>query len=151
VSTYCTRQEVIERFGGSEALSQCLDPNRTGTYDTATLDGAIEDASGDVDGELGTRYAEVGAVIPPKIRRLTATLAVKYCWTRGTGGKGMPVETRNEYNDAVRELQRISKTESGVGKPGSLGTKFSFGLDNSAGGSRAVYSTWRRAGQNGAR
>lgn len=53
------------------------------------------------------------------------------------------------YNMAKIDLERIEQSES---KPGEKSeTRFSYDLDNSDGGRRAVYGTFRRAGLLGSR
>ena len=147
----CTREQVIERLGGDEAAAQLLDPHRTGTLDTAVLDGAIADATGDVEAAYRARFAALAAsaVIPAKIVRIATQLAVYYSWQRGGRNLAMPELVRQAYGAARTDLERIEASESGLG--GAPTSRFPREIDNSFGGRRAVWSTWRRAGPNGAR
>ena len=147
----CTREQVIERLGGDEAAAQLLDPHRTGSLDTAVLDGAIADATGDVEAAYGARFAALAAsaVVPAKVVRIATQLAVYYCWQRGGRNLAMPEGVKQMYGNARGDLERIEASESGPG--GTPTSRFPREIDNSFGGRRAVWSTWRRAGPNGAR
>lgn len=144
-----SREEVIERLGGSEVAAQLLDPYKTGSIDNDMLDGAISDAEGDVAAAYGARYTAISSNPPPKIRRLTAELAVVYCWRRGPAGLAMPQTVADMLRDNRRELERIETSATSPG--GTPISRYPTAIDNSAGGRRAVYSTWRRGGINGSR
>lgn len=143
--------QLIERLGGAEAAAQLLDPNRTGSYDTSVLDGAIADATGDVEAALGARFAAYasGATIPAKIVRIASQLAVYYCWQRGARNLAIPQNVIEMLRNARIDLERLEASESGPG--GNPVSRFPTAIDNSQGGRRAVFSTWRRGGVNGGR
>lgn len=145
----CTRDEVLERLGGPEVAAQLLDPNRTGEYDTAMLDGAISDAEGDVSAAYGARYVGITSNPPPKIRRLTAELAVVYLWRRGARNLAVPPVVQDMERQNRRELERIESSETSPG--GNPVSRNPLVVDNSDGGRRSVYPVWRRAGINGGR
>lgn len=148
----CSRQDVIDRLGGAAATRQLLDPTQSGTYDTALLDGAVSDATGDVEAALGARFRAItdSNAIPAKIRRLTAELAVGYAWRRGPKNLAMPEGVKQLMADCRRELERLENSETGPGNdpPPSRLPRY---IDNSDGGRRAVYDSFRRAGINGGR
>jgi phage gp36-like protein len=147
-----THAQVIERLGGDETAAQLLDPNRTGTYDTSILDGAIADAEGDVSGAIGARFQQYNVVAnppPAKVVRLITQLAVYYAWQRGGRNLTIPQTVIAMKIDARADLSSLEKSESGPG--GTPVSRFSNQVDNSYGGRRAVYSTWRRGGINGSR
>lgn len=144
-----TREEVLERLGGSEVASQLLDPHKTGSYDTALLDGCISDAEGDVAAAYGARFVSISSNPPPKIRRLTAELAVCYAWRRGPAGLAMPQTVADMLRDNRRELERIETSQTSPG--GNPTSRYPTAIDNSDGGRRGVYAVWRTAGPNGSR
>ena len=148
----CTQQDVIDRIGGGAATRQLLDPTQSGAYDTVLLDGAISDATGDVEAALGARFAAItdAAKIPAKIRRLTAELAVGYAWRRGPKNLAMPEGVKSLMADCRRELERLENSETGPGNDAPASRLPTY-IDNSDGGRRAVYDSFRRAGINGGR
>lgn len=147
----CTQQDVIDRLGGGDAARQLLDPQLTGTYDTSLLDGAIADATGDVEAAYGVRWQAVASSgdVPAKLRRLTAELAVGYAWRRGPKNLATPEGVKSLMSDCRRELERIEVADTSPG--GAPTSRFPTAIDNSDGGRRAVYSSWRRGGINGGR
>jgi len=74
---------------------------------------------------------------------------VYYAWGRGSRNVAMPENVKQLYGNARADLERIEARESGPG--GNPVSRFPTAIDNSAGGRRAVYSVWRRAGILGAR
>lgn len=144
-----TRAQLIQRLGGDPSAAQLLDPNQTGSVDTDMLDSAIADAEGDVSAALGARFLAISSNPPQKIVRIAGQLAVYYAWGRGPRNLTMPETVRQLYGAAKADLERIEASDSGPG--GSPSSRFPTAIDISAGGRRAVYSTWRRAGINGSR
>lgn len=144
-----TRAQLIQRLGGDPSAAQLLDPNQTGTVDNDMLDSAISDAEGDVAAALGSRYLAVSSNPPAKIVRIAGQLAVYYAWGRGPRNLTMPETVRQLYGAAKADLERIEASDSGPG--GTPSSRFPTAIDVSAGGRRAVYSTWRRGGPNGSR
>ena len=144
-----TRAQLIQRLGGDPSAAQLLDPNQTGTVDNDMLDSAIADAEGDVAAALGSRYLAVSSNPSAKIVRIMGQLATYYAWGRGPRNLTMPETVRQLYGAAKADLERIEASESGPG--GSPTSRFPTAIDISAGGRRAVYSTWRRGGINGSR
>jgi len=144
-----TRAQLIQRLGGDPSAAQLLDPNQTGSVDTDMLDGAIADAEGDVAAAYGARFLAVSSNPSQKIVRITGQLAVYYAWGRGPRNLTMPDTVRQLYGAAKADLERIEASDSGPG--GTPSSRFPTAIDISAGGRRAVYSTWRRGGINGSR
>lgn len=138
-----SRDEVIERLGGPETAGQLLDPDRTGTLNYAMLDGAISDAEGDVKAAYDTRFTPIASNPPPKVRRLTAELAVAYLWRRGARNLAVPAVVQDMLRDCRRELERIESSETSPG--GTPHGRYRLTVDN------PIYRSWRTAGPNGAR
>lgn len=95
----CTNADVYLRFGGEAALAQAIDPDGTGTYSTAVLALAIQDASNRVAMAAGVQVEL--AVTPaysqtqfqekfPELVTLAAQAALILCWTYGTSGRALP-------------------------------------------------------------
>lgn len=139
----CTRDEVLQRLGGPETAAQLLDPNKTGEYDNAMLDGAISDAEGDVAAAYDTRFTPIKSNPPPKIRRLTAEMAVVYLWRRGARNLALPAVVQEMERTNRRELERIESSETSPG--GNPTGRYGMTVEN------PIYNSWRRAGINGAR
>lgn len=140
-------------MGADETLAQVLD-NGTGNPNTDLLDRAIEDASGDVASSVGNQYRIWTATgsFPHWIKRLAVTRAVYYCWLWGANGKAVPERIRQAFEDTERQLERIETGKKGLGDdPDPPARRSPARIDNSDGGRRAVYATWRRAGYLGAR
>ena len=146
-----TRAQLIQRLGGDPSAAQLLDPNQTGAIDNDMLDSAIADAEGDVAAAYGARFLAISSMETPpqKIVRIMGQLATYYAWGRGPRNLTMPETVRQLYGAAKADLERIEASESGPG--GNPASRFPTAIDVSAGGRRAVYSTWRRSGINGSR
>ncbi len=150
----CSQQEVIDRFGGAVALTQCLDPHQTGAYDPALLDSARLDGSSDVMAAGGNRFKLWQVVtpllddVPPWIRKLAALRAMVYCWDRGTAGKARPEFVQRVWDQTEKDLDNLRAGEigTGLGEPPSRTSIRPRPIDNSDGGRRATYGVWRRSG-----
>lgn len=95
----CTNADVYNRFGGEAALSAAIDPEGTGTYSTAVLTLAIQDASNRVASAAGVQveltvdpaYSQVQFQEKfPELVTLAAQLALVLCWHYGTAGRALP-------------------------------------------------------------
>jgi phage gp36-like protein len=148
----CAQQDVVDFIGGMEKAIEAFDQDRTGNLNTTLIAKAISAASADVEAAVGERYVIWGAsAFPYKITRLGTILAVYYGYFIATGGRSIPDGVRQAMLDARQELERI---ESGKGSPGSPkppARSFPAQVDNSAGGTRAVYCVFRRGGMLGGR
>lgn len=146
----CTSQDVIDRFGGAAALRQCLDPTGTGNIDQAILNRAIEDASGDVTASAGNKaklWLLDPSAVPPFVVRLVADRAIYYCWKYGTHGKGIPDHIQTAYEHNNEELRLLESVRKGLGGPLEPNDRTTTTkIDNSDGGRRVVYSSWKKSG-----
>lgn len=146
-----TREDVIDRFGGAEWLTQALDPHQTGTYDTAILDRARADASGDLMAAAGNRvklWTEPGKTdVPQWVITLAARRAVVYCWDYGTHGKTRPEMVQRFYDETEAALTNLrdGKTGTGYGEPATRTNPRPSPIDNSDSGRRMVYGSFRRS------
>lgn len=146
----CTRQDVIDRFGGAGDLTQALDPNQTGSYDADLLDRARLDAASDVMAAGGNKV-KLWTVDPEKIPQWVVKLASQrslvYVWDYGTNGKARSESIKMHWEASERDLDRLRRDETGTGygEPPSRNLR-PRPIDNSDGGRRAVHSSFRRSG-----
>lgn len=145
----CERDDVIKWIGGADAVAQLLDPQRTGTYDTALLDKAIEAASGDVAASCGNQFkiwAAVGA-FPQLVVRLCAQIAAYWVWYFGTNNKSVPEKVERQYERTMLMLEKIETNQIGLGADVPPPARKVRGpIENSDCGERAVHSVVRRSG-----
>ena len=93
---FITDADVYSRIGGKAALTQLIDPNRTGTWDQTTLDTAKRDAcnivleAAGVAADLGGYQAAEFAAKFPNLVTYASLKALALVWTYGTGGQAMP-------------------------------------------------------------
>ncbi len=109
--TYCTHQNLIDRFT-EEELIQLTDTSNSGAIDYTVLDAAITDASAEIDGYLA-KYPLPLAVVPTILTRLCCDIARYFLYDDMAPE---PIEKR--YERAIEYLQRVAAG------------KISLGIDN---------------------
>lgn len=110
---YCTQQDLIDRFGEQEIiqLSDRANPP-SGAIDAAVVGQAISDASDEIDGYVGARYALPLPVQPSVLGRVACDIA------RYRLADALPTaEMRKRYEDAVQLLRQIAKGLVSLGLP----------------------------------
>ncbi len=120
--SYCTQQDLIDRYGEVEMI-QLTDRNNIGAIDTEVLNRAIEDADGDIDSRIGSRFTAPITPIPKPLKRVGCEIARYYLYDDSV------TETiENRYKAAIKFLDgvaagkiNIGVTEAG-GKPVSNNT-----------------------------
>ena len=125
-----------------------LNPNRTGTLDTSMLDRAISDAEGDVSAAYGSRFNDITSNPSTKLVRIILQLVPYYAWLKGPKNLVMPELVKQSLWLSQSRSKRYRKVRVSPG--GTPKSRFPTAVDNSQYGRRAVYSTWRRGGINGA-
>lgn len=109
--TYCTTQDLIDRFGETE-LVQLTDRNGDGAIDQEVVDRAITDAAGEIDGYLASRYRVPLDTVPVVVRKVACNLAYYSLHARiGV----VPETVKTLHEDAVRLLRAISRGEASLG------------------------------------
>jgi phage gp36-like protein len=105
--TYCTKQDLIDRFGERE-LIQLTDRTNTpvSTVDDVVVNRALGDATSLIDGYVGKVYTLPLATVPDILAKLSADVARFYLHGKGVD-KDHPV--RVAYNDAVAYLVNVAK------------------------------------------
>lgn len=108
---YCTRQQMIDRFGEPE-LIQLTDngPIAQGVIDDTVLNGAIDDASAEVDGYLAGRYDLPLSVVPTVLTRIACDITRYYLYD-----DAVPDRVEKRYDDAVKFLRSVGKGEISLG------------------------------------
>lgn len=106
--SYCTRQNLIDRFGEPE-LIQLTDRDNLGVIDDTVLNQAISDADAEINGYL-TAYTLPLANVPANLVRIAGDIARYYLYADQCVEQ---VETR--YNNAIKYLQLIGKGQISLG------------------------------------
>lgn len=106
---YATQADMEERFGETE-LAQITDLENGTTVDEDVLSAAIDDASSEMDGYIGTRH-DLPLEDPPEILRMLCCDIARYHLY-----KAQPTETvRKRYEDAIRFLRDVASGKAGLG------------------------------------
>jgi phage gp36-like protein len=107
---YCTRQDLIERFGERELVELTDRDGSRGVIVDEILAQAMTDAAGEIDGYFGTRYSVPLATVPKAIQRIACDLARYYLYDDEA-----PKQVAQRHEDAVRFLRAIARGEVSVG------------------------------------
>jgi len=108
---YCTRQDMVDRFGEQELID--LTDRGTpplGIIDSAVLDGAISDASAEIDGYLAGRYELPLASVPSVLKRIACDLARYHLYDDAASE-----HVAKRYDDAIRFLRAVGRGEISLG------------------------------------
>jgi len=120
--SYCKLQDLIDRFGEIE-LIELSDNDNVGQINEDTIDSAIEDADGLINGYVGSRFPVPLSPVPSSINRIACELARYYLYDDGA-----PDYVTKRFDDAEKVLKGISKGEISIGiteqgeKPSSQNT-----------------------------
>jgi phage gp36-like protein len=97
--SYCTYTDLVERFGAKE-LSQLTNMNGP----CPAIDGAIDDATAEIDGYLSSRYSlPITGQIPALLKRCACEMARYFLWDDNATD-----HVRQRYEDAIGILQGIA-------------------------------------------
>lgn len=126
---YCTKQNMIDRFG-SEELIQLTDRTNAGVIDDTVLNQAIDDASSEIDGYLAGRYALPLATVPTALTRIACNMARYHLYDDAA-----TEAVRQRYEDAVKFLRSVGtgQIDMGLATDGSRPTP-STGAQMESGG-----------------
>jgi len=106
---YCTKQDLIDRFGQDE-LVDLTQLNNTGVIDETVLGQAIADASAEMDGYLGGRYQLPLDTIPPVLKALCCNVARYNLYDEQASE-----QVTKRYDAAIKFLFSVSKGEISLG------------------------------------
>jgi phage gp36-like protein len=107
MAVYITREELDQRFG-EEQIAELLDDDADGTEsaeETDTLDQAILDAGGVIDGYVGVRYT---LPLTEPVPSLVVNWAADITRFKLYESKA-PEEVRQRYDDAIAQLKDLAK------------------------------------------
>ncbi len=107
--SYCTQQDLIDRYGEAE-LIQLTDRNNTGAIDIDVLNRAIEDADGDIDSRIGSRFTAPITPIPKPLIRVACEIARYYLYDDDVTET---IESR--FKAAIRFLDGVAAGKITVG------------------------------------
>lgn len=120
MTTYATQDDLLKQIREAE-LIQLTDESDLGVIDAATVDGALVNASAQIDGYLGGRYDLPLATVPGILVKICVDIAIYNLYALGHG----PPESRSDiYANDIRLLLKIAegKISLGSGDPDGTGT-----------------------------
>lgn len=110
--SYCTQQDMIDRFGEQEII-QLTDHDNVGEINATVLDRAIADAAGEIDSRLSGRYATPITPVPRKLQRLACEFARYFLYDDAALDDTHPV--RRQYLDGTLFLNGVASGKFGIG------------------------------------
>ena len=108
---YVTKQALIDRFGERE-LIQLTDRAGSGAIDESVLNGAIGDATAEINSRVGTRYLPDVLVDSEIIARIAADFSRWFLYENHA-----PDHVRTRYEDGVKLLDKIAAGKITLGLP----------------------------------
>lgn len=114
--SYCSPQDVIDRFGEDELLS-LTDRLGLGVIDNTVLTQAINDASALMDGYLASRYQLPLTHAPATLKPLCCNIARYYLYDEQASE-----QVAKRYDDAVKFLKAVASGDISLGVD-AIGTK----------------------------
>lgn len=112
---YATREDMVRAFGAKECIS-LTDREYTGTVDDDVLNGALTQASAEIDSYLCGRYP-VPWTDEPRVLVGRCCDITRYLLCGA--GTQMTEEIRLRYEDAIRYLERVADGRITLGRNNS--------------------------------
>lgn len=104
--SYCTQQDLVDRFGQAELVQLTDRTNKPATtIDADVVTRAIDDAASLVDGYLKKAYALPLSTVPGILTKISADIA-RYFLNGRAAEKGSPVDIA--YRDALNWLANVA-------------------------------------------
>lgn len=105
--SYCTQQNLIDRFGAAEIIQLTdrpdrADPLNAGSIDVSVLNQAIADADAEINAHL-TSYPLPLSVVPANLVRIACDIARYYLYE-----DQMTDTVRQRYENALQYLQAVA-------------------------------------------
>ncbi len=107
--SYAAIQDMIDRFGSKE-LIELSDHGNTGAIDNTVLQGALDDASAEIDGYLAAVYTLPLSTIPVVLKRLCGDMARYYLM-----GDRVQQAASDRYKNAVAFLRGVADEKVSLG------------------------------------
>ena len=115
---YCAKADILDLLE-EQLLIQLTDDEGTGLVNDARVAKAIEDACGEVDGYLGSRYPLPLVTVPAIVRKCAVDIAIYNLFSRTVGA---PEERRDRFKDSVAFLSKVGSGTLGLGAGDPDGT-----------------------------
>lgn len=112
--SYCTPQDLTDRFGAAELIQLTDRAGAADAIDTTVLDKAISDADDTINGYLAGRYDLPLAGTPPVLVRNACDLAHYYLY----GVNVVPDVVQKRYDAVIKFLTLLGKGEITLGLGG---------------------------------
>lgn len=106
--SYCTLQDLIDRYGEAELL-QLTDRERVGQINSDTVDRAISDADGEIDGYL-SKFSRPITPVPKVLVRIACDITRFYLYD----DQATEIVEKRYFN-AVKFLQGVARGEISIG------------------------------------
>ena len=101
--SYCTQADIVRRIG-TDDLVKLSDYDGDGSPDAAVVTQAIEDAQGDIDSYLETKFAVPVTPTPDVLRKHCVTMAIYYLQL---GRDSVTEHYRKAYEDILKWLKDV--------------------------------------------
>lgn len=105
MGVYITKTDILEQLP-AEFLVQLTDDESIGAVNDGRVDAAIDDAEGEADGYLSTRYPTPLSPVPAVVKKFTADIAVYNLFSRRDT---VPPDREKRYENAVKFFSGVSK------------------------------------------
>lgn len=105
MGNYIVKADILEQLP-EDTLIQLTDDENLGTVNDARVDAAINDAEGEADGYLSTRYTVPLSPAPASIKKFTADIAIYNLFGRRDT---VPPDREKRYENAIKFLVNVSK------------------------------------------
>lgn len=112
---YITVDDLMGRISESD-LIVLTDDTDSGEIGSDNLNGAIADASAEIDGYCGGRYTTPFEPVPDSVRTRCVDMTIYHLHARRGGA---PEDRKNRYDSAVTWLKMVSEGKVDLGIPGS--------------------------------
>ena len=109
---YATQQDIIDRYG-NDALFVVADRDNDNVIDAVVVDGALSDATDEINAYVASKYALPLATVPPVLKRMCVDIALYRLSPDGSYTE----EKRQRYEDAVKLLTKFSNGDASLGLP----------------------------------
>jgi phage gp36-like protein len=111
--SYAAPQDLLNRYPNRDLVQLTNEDPAAQVVDTAVLQQALDDASAEIDGYLGARFALPLSDPPTVLNRLTADIAVYRL--QALRPLHDLADARRRYDDAVAMLGRVAAGELTLG------------------------------------
>lgn len=105
MGNYIVKADVLEQLP-EETLVQLTDDEGIGAVNDTRVNAAIDDAEGEADGYLSTRYSVPLSPVPGVVKKFCADIAIYNLFSRRDT---MPPEREKRYENAVKFLSNAAK------------------------------------------